>query len=796
MDDKKPLSKTAAYGLKTILWALGLSIVFFIPWLPLGVVFTKGLLLTLGASIGFVLYLIDSISVGRFILPRGNVWKVFLGFVVSAAAASFFVPNPLNSFLGTGFDTNTVSTLSIAFIYFFLISIWGQGVNFTKKIFKTVFISGMIAVVFSTLQLLLNIVGKMPKFFVSLGNGNLVGTFHDLAFFTAIFVVFLAISIESNFWRGPMKIISTIFIVMGLFVIFIINYTFIWYVLGLGGLAMLIMGLMPKPDSTNTDGVPEPVYSSSKRRFSVIAFLIVFCSFVGIIGAKNITVFLANPPINFVVNEPRPSIRANLRIIQNTYYYNPVTGAGLNRFNEAWEMGKHKILGGKLVSSQYWNTTFYTGNSLLLSFVTTAGLVASIFLVWFLVLVAKNIIKLFSKENIARTKPRDLLLYGFTSLFSFILFIVDTPSTALFIVIIAIFASITVRNQVLSGIEPKELWFIRDVRHSFFGILGVIAFVILTVFISFVILSSFYAGYLINRASASTVDRAGIEKAQTLIARAISIHPLDSYIRLLVDSNIVSLVNATNDKNLSAEALRSTVTTELTNAVNNARVAISTDPKNYQNYLTLLKVQDAISQLGDTESYQDAIDNTNKILSLSPNNIGIMYRQARLAVSYKKYSDAYNYINQIIAINPSFIDAYVLRSQISMLEGNSAKAISEIDEGIKSNSSSAVLSYQKGLIYMNDKNYSAAASSFETALRLAPRALDVYSSLALAYEKLGQKDNVLRVLNTARTYIADKTQIDSLIEKVTNGGTLSSTETVVVEENSDTNNKTNTKTTR
>ncbi len=793
MDDKQTLSKTASYGLKTILWALGISVVFFIPWLPLGVVFTKGLLLTLGASIGLILYLVDSISVGRFIIPRGKAWKVFLALVISSVATSFFVSNPTNSFIGSGFDTNTVATLSVAFVYFFLISVWGHGVNFTKYIFKTILVSGMVATAFSAIQLSLDVVGKMPKFFVALGNGNLVGSFHDLAFVITIFIMLLAISIEANFWRGPMKIVSMVFVVLGLFVLFFINYTLLWYLLGFSGLAMLILGLMPKPNSVTEEGIPEPLYSNKKRHFSVVAFLIVFCAFVGVIGSKNITIFLANPPMNFIVNEPRPSIRSNLRIIQNTYYNNPMTGAGLNRFNQSWEMGKHKILGGRLVGSQYWNTTFNSGNSIFLWFITTLGIVGSIFLIWFTLIIGKNIVKIFDKNNLQKVRSRELLIYGFTGLYAFILFLFDVPSTALFILIIALFAIIVVRNQTSSGIMNKEFWFIRDVRHSFFGILGVLALIILSVFVTFVIMSAFYAGYLVNKASSLTVDQAGIAKAQNLIARAINTHGLDSYVRLMVDANLVAVARATNDSEMSAESLRSTITTELSNAVNNARMAIATDPNNYQNYVALLKIQETISQLGDTASYSEAIETSNKILSLSPNNVGIMYRQARLSVAAKEYAKAYDYITNIIAINPSFTDAYILRSQISLLEGNPDKAINEIDEGIKLNNSSAVLPYQRGLIYMNQKNYSKAVESFETALRLSPRALDVYSSLALAYEKLGQKDNVLRVLNIARNYVSDKTQIDSLIAKVNAGGLIGAEEpvTVVEEKEESGNNKTN-----
>ncbi len=777
MDDKIQLSKMAQTGLKSILIALGISIVFFIPFLPLGLIISKGLVLVLGAAIGLVFYFLDCISVGRIALPRGNTWKVFLSLVLVSTGVSFFVPNPTNSFIGSGFDTMTVSTLAVGFIYFFLLNLWGHGINFSKNIFKTVFISGFVIVFFSTLQFIFNFVGKFPKIFISLSNYNLVGTFHDLAFILSIFVVLLTVSIESNFWRGPMKIASTVAVVLSLALLFIINYNLLWYVVGLSGLALLIVQLMPQGSS---GVVPTPDGSAQinnliakKRNFSVIAFLIVFCAFIGIIGSSSITKFFAKDPFNFSINEARPSIGSSLTIAKHTYYYNPLTGSGLNRYNQSWEAGKHKILNGKLIGSNYWDVSFSNAYSLFLGFVTSLGTISGILFIWLVYLFGRSIVVMFSKRNLAKSRSRDLLIYGFTACYSFLLLMFDVPNTALFILIISIMAMVTVRNQTMDGITNKETWFIHDSRHSFFGILFLLAMTILLCFVTFVMLSSFYSGYLVNRASLIPVADGGITKAEDKLVKALSIHKMDSYARLKTDAHLVGANKVLQDKNLSEEVIKNTLTAEITNAVNSAKLAISIDPENYQNYASLLKVQETIFQLGDTTSYADFVQNSNKILSLSPNNIGIIMRQAKVAVVLKKYDEANSYIDQLLAINPYFTDAYILRSQISLTNGNPSLAIDQINAGIEINPTSAVLYYQKGLIYMNQSRYSDAATVFETALRLAPNSLELYSSLALAYDKLGQKDSVVRVLTAARQYVSDQTQINTLIEKVKNGGSIS-----------------------
>ncbi len=789
MEGKITLSRMAQIGLKTILLSLGISIIFFIPFLPLNIVFSKGIILTLGAAIGLIFWFLDSITTGKFTLPRGRTWLIFLGLVLASVATSFFISNPLNSFIGSGFDTYTVSTLAIGFIYYFLFSVWGSGINFTKYIIKTVYLSGFVVLFFSVIQFVFNITGKYNNVFIGLNKSNLIGSFHDLAMFLGAFVFVLLISLENNFWKGWMKIISTLALIVSLVFLMMINYSFVWYLVGFGSLAIIIYKLMPEPKSA--DSVDSSLEVRTKNvSFSVISFLVTFCAFVGIVGASSITQFFVQKSVNFIVSEPRPSISATLTIAKNAYYHNPITSVGLNRFNIAWEAGKHKILGGKLIGSQYWNTSFGYSTSVFFTFVITLGLVGAVLFIWLVLRFIKEIIGLFSKNITRNARTRDLFVFSLLSIYSLIIMLFDTPNTFLFILIIALFAMVSSYKQNLLKQTPKEFVFINDYRHSFFGILSILAAIILTTLAVFVMFRAFYASYLVNKAAIESNSKEKISSTISNLTQAVTLHPIDSYARLLSDANLIQVSYTLANKDLSEESLKSLFKDQITAAVNSAKLAISIDPKNYQNYESLLKIQESLISLGDTSSYNDAISIADKILTLAPNNIGIMLREAKLAAFIKDYDASRGYINNILAINPTFIDAYLLRSQIALSEGDTAKAINEIDQAATVNPSSATLQYQKGLIYMNQSNYSKAAESFENALRLAPNSMDVYSSLALAYEKLGQRDSVIHTLEMARNYIVDKTEINALIERVKNGGSLISTQEPVVKEVKDSATKT------
>ncbi len=768
MEEKQMPTRMAHIGLSVILWTLGLSLVFFIPFLPLGLVESKGIILTLGAAVGILLWLIDSISSGRFLFPRSKSWLILLVMILVAAITSFFVPNPANSFIGNGFQFGTIATLTIGFIYFFLISVWGRNVNFTKHIIKTFFIAGCIIILFSTLQLLFNLVGRFPKFFVSLGNTNLVGSYNDLAIFLGIFISLIAVGIENRFFGKFMKVIAVLMLTLSLAFLVILNYTFVWYLVGIAGLCLFISALMPRL-------LPKDAHMETAKRkgFSFVSFILMVVAFVAIVGAKDVGKLVAGKPFYFSNNNVRPSLVASIAVMGKTYQHNPVIGAGINRYNQAWEANKSKIFGGRLMTTPFWNATFSSSVGMFFTLLTTLGILGALLFLWFLgIIFFKKILGLFAKERNGKFRPKDLMTYSLISFYAIIVFLLDSPNVVFFILIFAFFGMLVSYLSTVDGLPQKSFSFVHDSRYSFFSILSVLVCAMFVLLSSFGIAKAQYAQYLVNRSQFLPVSKEGAAKAKSLVTRAFNISKLDSHARALTAVNILNVAYLINDKSQSEESLRSLVKDEVTQAVENAKTAIRIDPKNYQNYSNFLKVQESLIELGGTDVYDSAIDVGNQALIYSPNNLEIILRQAKIATFTKNYDQAYEFINKILAINPSFIDAYLLRSQIALSQGDSAKALSEITEAEKKYPGDINLLYQKGLLYFSQGSYSLAAETFERVVRLSPQSMDAYSYLATSYEKLGQRDAVLKTLETARNYVNDKSSFDALIEKVRNGGSL------------------------
>lgn len=764
-------TKMSKLGLQIMLWALGISLVLFIPFLPLGMIAAKGIILTTGAFLGIILWLLDSITVGRFLFPKGRLIYVFLLTIVATTAIAFFVPNKTNSILGTGFDFGTVASLIIAFIYLFLISIWGQGYNFTPKIIKTLYLTGIITLVFSTVNIFASFVNKFPKFFISLTNSNLIGTYNDMAIFLAAFVILLVVTLEKNFWNKTMKILSFILLGVSLFYLFLFNYTFIWFILGLVGLSLFVYKLMPTQnlEKTSSDLLDN---SSLKRSFSKFAFIIVVCSFIAIVGSQSIAKIVAGKPFRFVNNDIRPTLNSSIKIIKNSYWHNPVTSIGPNRYNQTWESGKYKLSGGQFFKTQYWDASFNSAIGLFFTLITTIGALGALLLLFFVYLLLRKYFSIFSLDFVNKTKSRDLTIYAALVAYSIVLFLFDNPNNVLFIAIVALWGMFIAYVNTANNNQPKSFVFINDPRHSFFGILSVIFLIVASALAFLGIMGAIYSGYLVNKASLEKLNEEGLKQAEYYIQKAISINPLDIYARSLSNINLLAINYALNDETISQEKLRTLVQDRIKSAADNAKISIAYNPQNYKNYMSLSAVNEMVLNFGDKTTYKDAIGIIDQALVYSPNNMALIYKKAQIAVNAKDYDLAKEYINQIIAINPAMPDSYLLLAQISLINGDAVSAYGQIDKAISYNPNNANLTYQKGLLYYSKGEYSSAATLLEKTIAISPTSIDAYSSLALTYEKLGDRDSVIKTLETARKYLTDTVKIDEIISNFKAGGSL------------------------
>lgn len=762
-------SNLSRIGFKLLLIVLGISILFFLPMVPLGLIATKGLVLTVGAGLGVIIWLADSLISGKFKLPQNKNYLVLLGFVLATVLSLLFSPSTVRSFIGSGFDFGTVANITVAFIYFFLLSVWAP-TSFNKKTFiKGIYIIGSLTLLFQILQLFFSLTTNFPNFFVGLSYSNLLGSFNDLALFLGLYTIILVLLLEKNILSKKIKIFSLVSLVMSLFFIFVINYKFVWIILGITGLCLFVYNLMfghfkMLAGDTSTSQV--------KKSFPFVSFVLIVLAFVGIIFNTQIARAVAGKPFNFVNNEPRPSLISNLHIIKRVYTTNPIMGVGPARFTEAWELNKSRLLGGSFMATPYWNTSFSVGFSSLLTLVSTVGILGSLFILWFVFLIARTILRGLKFFKFSQNQDFISTLLGIIGIYALIVFVLNVTNSSLFVVTFALFGLIT--SYFSSGI--KEVNFIKDARLSFFSIIAILVFMVLSLFGVYKVASVNYASYLGNKASLFPTSNDGIARAKVFLSRAYGISPVDAYSRALSSVSLLSTSLALSDTSKTPDELRAIIKDELGAATGYAQNAIAQDPFNAQNYLAYAKVQEAVVSLGDTSSYESAIVTLNKALEFSPNNPGIIYKQARVANLAGKNQESIAFLDTVLAINPSYVDAYLLKSQIAVTNKDLPGALDIIRQGASKNPSNINLAYQESLLMYNLAQKPEAKQLLEAIIKTPNATASMYATLAGMYEKDGEKEKAIRVLQDLKIKVGENSAIDSAIEKIKSGTSITTTE--------------------
>ena len=110
----------------TLLGTVFLSLFFFIPFVSVSLVASKGFLISIGVTLSVFLWLIARLGEGKFVIPKDRL-ILFAGIIpVVFLVSSFFSPSLYVSFFGSGFEIGTFGSMLVLFCIFFLSTIYFQ----------------------------------------------------------------------------------------------------------------------------------------------------------------------------------------------------------------------------------------------------------------------------------------------------------------------------------------------------------------------------------------------------------------------------------------------------------------------------------------------------------------------------------------------------------------------------------------------------------------------------------------------------------------------------------------------
>ncbi len=765
---KQGMERIASWCMFALIFLLPL---FFVPALSFPVQFSKALLLSILAIAAFCVWVAARLKDGRFTLP-GSSMLIALAAVVGVFVFSGLFSQSIGlSIFGQGFEVGTALNILILFLIAFLIPVMFRTNEQVFASYLAFLASFLFITIFHTLRLFLG-----PDF-LSLGIfpdavSNTIGKWNDLGIFFGASALLSLITVEFLSLGKLFKTLIYVSLALSLGFLAIVNFSMIWFVLGVFSLIFLVYILSFNPSrafgARGGENAPS-VSEEGKRPFrripipSLVVLLIsvVFIIAGGAIGREVGTIF------GISQLEVRPSWEATLHIARETLTKDPLFGAGPNRFASEWL--KYKPEG--INSTAFWNVDFNYGVGLIPTFLATTGILGVLawvgFFLAFLYAGFKAIV-----ANFGDALSRYLAVSSFlVSLFLWIFVVFYIPSLTIFSLAF-LFTGLFIASLTISRMAPvKTISFASDPRAGFVSVLVLILLLIGGVVLGYAIVRKYAASVLFQRGVISFNTEGSIDKAETLISRAAAISQTDLYYRFLTELTLMRMgaLLRRDPGATSAEAVRTEFRNLLSTALGNARQAVALNPGNYENGMALGRVYEAVVPLRIEGAYEAARTAYEEALTLNPHSPAIHLTLARLEAAKGDNGKAREHIALALREKGNYTEAIFFLSQIEAAEGNIKAAISSARAASDIAPDDPAVFFQLGLLLFNDRAYADAATALERAVALNPDYANAKYFLGLSYEKLKRGADAVKQFTDLKETNPDNKEVDLILRNLMAG---------------------------
>lgn len=738
---------------------------FFIPVLSLPL--AKSILLYAAILSVLSVWITLKLKQGTISFTRNGVIASLLLLVVAMLASSLIAPGRAvisSSLVGSGVETGTASFIGLMVVLVLLVSHFFSSRTRILNAYLAIFVSFSLVFLYILLKLLFGPEALSLGYFGST-TANPVGSWNDLAILAGAVALVSFITLEILKLEGAMKWIIYGAFGSSLILLALVNFTPIWYVLGVISVLFLAYNVsvqtLAGANTQSETGKSEQI--NPLQGISHLSIFLIILSFVFIVAHRPISE-LVSSTFNISVIEARPSWTTTYDLAKTTLAEDPILGVGPNRFAIQWL--EHKPAQVNL--TDFWNTEFIYGVGYLPSFVVTTGIVGTLAWILFLVsLIYVGYKSIFAK--IANRFARYCLLSSFlAALYFWALSIFYVPSlTIIFLAFFftGLFMAALANEKVL---EEREVRFVTSPRLVAAAVLLSVVMFILTVGWGYVMITRFVGALYANQANAAWVIEGDIDRGEDLIIRAISYNPQDSYYRFLVSLQRIRVNILLNQENVSPDALRAQFQTQLDATVNNALVAVQRDPANYLNWLTAGQLFASYVPLQVEGAYEQAVEMYTQAKERNPRSPQIPLLFAELEASRENYDAAKEYIAEALGLKNNYIDAVFLLSQVQVAEGNIDEAIASVETATVAAPFNSALFFQLGLLRYNDDNFVGAAQAFERALTLQPSYANARYFLGLSYYEQNRNDDAITQFEILQNNYPNNQEVNLILTNLRN----------------------------
>jgi tetratricopeptide (TPR) repeat protein len=707
--------------------------VLVIPMQVIPFTLTKTVLVTFGALLLFVLFIVSRILAKEIHFPKSAVVPALLLLPIAAFVSALFSGVPMLGIFGqmvegdTAFFTLALAILALLFPFFLRTK--SSVFSFYMAVFAAFFVSTL----FLVIRLAFGASVLSFGYFTNVV-GNLIGGWNDVGVFAGLIVVLSLLALEILPARGNFKWFLYTALVAGLGLLVVVNFSFLWYVIAaFTGFSVLYQASFGRKRA----GVPFS-FSGLRSVVSVPALASLILALVFIFFGSSIS-----PKISAALSisqiQAWPAWSSTISVAQNSLASHPFFGFGPSNFFQAW--GLYKPI--SVNQSAFWGTDFSSGIGVIPSSLVTMGLVGGLaWLIFLIVFLYQGGKALFRKRDDSTAHYLSFLSFA-GALYMLVISFSYNPSVALYALLFA-FVGVFLASLVAEGAIGERKISLKDPR------LNLVGLVIGAVLIVGSLAGLYFAGaktialYHFNRALVSYGATQDLTKAETEVRAAIQTAPSDVYYRALSEIAIISLNNflqTVTQENAASQRDRFTLLSS--GAIGAAQAAKDANPNNYQNWIALARAYGVLVPLQIQGAYDESKKAYEKALELNPTNPGIPLSIAQLDLSANKSKEAKDSIRAALALKSNYTDAIFLLSQIQINEGDLKEAINSVTAASQVDPNNPVVFFQLGFLKYNNKDYQGAETALNRAVQLEPSYANARYFLGLSLNRLGRNSEAI-----------------------------------------------------
>ncbi len=742
---KKTLDATIPYLIMLLAFSIPL---LFLNFINIPLIIGKGSVLFISILVIFVLWLVARLKDGKFVVPQSSILIAGVVLPIVFLVSAIFSEAPKVSLMGFGYEIGTSMALFLFVVLMFLASSLFQSHKKIFQLYVLLLIAGVIVFAYMVIQNFSNTFAFLPR--------TIVGTYNDTAIFLGLTAIIALSTLELIALSRRMKTLVTISLFISLFGLLMINFSFVWSVLGIFSLVLFVYGV----SFFNSN--------NKERKIPFFSLAVMLLALLLMLPGQTIGDFAAEK-FGIADAEIRPSWSGTSEVIKSTIKESPIFGVGPNRFINAWLAHKPEGINSTIA----WNTDFSFGVGIIPSFAITGGILGMLAWILFLgIFIIKGVqFVVLSRVETDKISRYMMFLSFISAFYLWVMSIFYVPNIVCFSLAF-LFTGIFVSSLVQSGMIKKySVSFIGDPRLNFISVLGLILLMVVSVSTGYFLFQRLTSvGYFYQYDKAINIH-GDLDLAKEKLQKAINLMPNDTYYRNLSGLYVAELNTVLNSEaKVSEETLKTQFNAIAPKIVENALLATEIDKTNYLNWITLAQSYTSLMPfLEQQEGYDKAKEAYEKAVLYNPQSPAIRLLQARLELVVDNKTKAKEYIQEAIGMKDNYTEAIFLLSQIQAEEGDLAQAIQSTEVTSVLAPNDIGVFFQLGFLRYKNEDWERAISAFERAVELNEFYSNARYFLGLSYEKVGKRAEAIKQFEFIEEINPDNEELKSILSNLYKG---------------------------